>query len=327
MINKKTLLVFVSAFAFFGFLASSHFALAGTCTCTNSVQSESSDWNACFNFCNQKGGIVQSFIDSNGNSVDPGRVIEDESLGLCSSDDDCGGGTCNVVSGQCSSANTETLPVGEDQCGECDSYETCVDGECVAQDFTSGGTGTNSGGTSQNSKSGGSSGSGTAVMPNWFGVSSVSGLIMKIVNFAIDIAIPIAVVMIIWAGFMFVTAQGSEEKINRAKKNLVWTITGLAIIVSSQLLVGYINEIMTGQSSQANAFLQSLVEIINELIIIVFGLATLSFCWGVFTYIRAAGEQAAITKGKQVMVWGLIGMTVMAGAWGIVELVQSFFEI
>jgi hypothetical protein len=251
-----------------------------------------------------------------------------DSDGMCSLDSDCGDGqTCNVVSGQCSSSNSVTLPVGEDQCGECDSYEACVDGQCVYQDYTSSNTDESSSVTSKSNKSGGSSGSGTAVMPNWFGVGSVSELIMKVVNFVIDIAIPVAVVMIIWSGFMFVTAQGNDEKINRAKKNLVWTVTGLIIIVSSQLLVGYIQELMTGQSSQANAFLQSLVEIINELIIIVFALATLSFCWGVFTYIRAAGEQTAITKGKQVMVWGLIGMTVMAGAWGIVELVQSFFGI
>lgn len=75
------------------------------------------------------------------------------------------------------------------------------------------------------------------------------------------------------------------------------------------------------QAGVGSTFFTNIRSIINAIIGILFALVTLYFIWGVVKYVSAAGEEAKIKEGKQHMIWGIIGMAVMAGAWGLVQLV------
>ncbi len=67
-------------------------------------------------------------------------------------------------------------------------------------------------------------------------------------------------------------------------------------------------------------------EILNPLIMLFFALATVLFAWGVVQYVLAGqGSQEKATQGKRVMLYGIIGMFIMASAWGIVYLLCDFF--
>ena len=68
-------------------------------------------------------------------------------------------------------------------------------------------------------------------------------------------------------------------------------------------------------------------EILNPLIILLFALATVVFAWGVVQYVLGgqASEERSRT-GKRVMLYGIIGMFIMASAWGIVNLLCDFFS-
>jgi hypothetical protein len=57
-----------------------------------------------------------------------------------------------------------------------------------------------------------------------------------LVKYAISLALPVAAIFIIWSGFLFATAQGSEEKLRSAKSTLLWTIIGLAVAVGAWTL-------------------------------------------------------------------------------------------
>jgi hypothetical protein len=66
--------------------------------------------------------------------------------------------------------------------------------------------------------------------------------------------------------------------------------------------------------------------ILDPIIGLLFVLATVIFLWGVIQYvIGSQGNETKLEKGKQVMIWGIIGMTVMASAWGIVAVICQFF--
>ncbi|OHA87978.1 MAG: hypothetical protein A2741_01470 [Candidatus Zambryskibacteria bacterium RIFCSPHIGHO2_01_FULL_43_27] len=68
-----------------------------------------------------------------------------------------------------------------------------------------------------------------------------------------DVVIPvggvIAVIFIVYAGFMYVTAQGSEEKIKTAHRALLYAVIGTAILlgawVISEGIAGTINQLTT----------------------------------------------------------------------------------
>ncbi len=66
--------------------------------------------------------------------------------------------------------------------------------------------------------------------------------------------------------------------------------------------------------------------IFNPLITLLFAVATLVFAWGVVLYIIGSyGSDSRIERAKSIMLWGIIGMFIMASAWGIVGLFCNFF--
>lgn len=66
-------------------------------------------------------------------------------------------------------------------------------------------------------------------------------------------------------------------------------------------------------------------DILDPLIAVLFTLGTALLLWGVILYvIGSQGDQKKLDQGKQLMLWGIIGMTVMASAWGIVNILCDF---
>ncbi len=53
----------------------------------------------------------------------------------------------------------------------------------------------------------------------------------------------VAILMFIWAGFLFLTAQGDPTKISSAKKALMWGIIGTAVALLSSSIPWIINSI------------------------------------------------------------------------------------
>lgn len=60
--------------------------------------------------------------------------------------------------------------------------------------------------------------------------NNIEDLFKLVSKLILDVAIPVAVVMILWAGFNFLTAAGNPTKIQKGKQILTWTAVGLAII-------------------------------------------------------------------------------------------------
>ena len=68
------------------------------------------------------------------------------------------------------------------------------------------------------------------------------------------------------------------------------------------------------------------VEVLDPVITILFVIATILFLWGVIQYvIGSQGDEKKLILGKKIMMWGIIGLTIMASAWGIVKIICDFF--
>ncbi len=77
----------------------------------------------------------------------------------------------------------------------------------------------------------------TNTLVNPINVSSLDGLVSKILGIAIIVAVPIAALLIIYAGFMYVLAQGDPAKVKTAHQILLWTVVGIAIILGAWAMV------------------------------------------------------------------------------------------
>ncbi|MDO8231642.1 MAG: hypothetical protein Q7T37_00340 [bacterium] len=65
-----------------------------------------------------------------------------------------------------------------------------------------------------------------------------------------------------------------------------------------------------------------IVSTINNIFVpVIFAIAFIVFVWGAFeTFIIGANDDEVKTKGKNLMLWGLIGFFVMVSVWGLVNI-------
>ncbi len=67
--------------------------------------------------------------------------------------------------------------------------------------------------------------------------------------------------------------------------------------------------------------------IINPLIAFLFALAILYFLYGMVQFMLNQDNEEAKSTGKQHMIWGVIGITIMMGVWTILRIVLRTFDI
>ena len=81
------------------------------------------------------------------------------------------------------------------------------------------------------------SGSGVAFqLTNPLSTSSFCGLLQKVLNAAIQLGIPVAVVFIVYAGFLFIKARGNPGELEHAKKNMLYVVIGIGLFLGAWTL-------------------------------------------------------------------------------------------
>lgn len=80
--------------------------------------------------------------------------------------------------------------------------------------------------------------------------------------------------------------------------------------------------------SALNSFLDKVVvQIVNPLILLLAACAFVAFIWGVFEFIAHAGDETKRTEGKKAIMWGLIGLVIIFGAYGIINVALGTFGV
>ena len=77
-----------------------------------------------------------------------------------------------------------------------------------------------------------------------------------------------------------------------------------------------------------NSFLDKVVaQIINPIILLLAACAFVVFLWGAFEFIAHAGDEAKRSEGKKAIMWGLIGLVIIFGAYGIINIALGTFGL
>lgn len=76
-------------------------------------------------------------------------------------------------------------------------------------------------------------GSGDFKIENPIDSKDFAVIMRKIANLVAMVALPLVVVMIIWAGAQFVFAQGNDTKLTAAKKTLWYSLLGALLVVGA----------------------------------------------------------------------------------------------
>ena len=72
---------------------------------------------------------------------------------------------------------------------------------------------------------------------NPLGQDSLVEFLMGILDVLLTFAIPIIVLFIMYAGFLYVTAQGDESKIKTAHAALTWSVVGGVIVLAANIII------------------------------------------------------------------------------------------
>ncbi len=68
---------------------------------------------------------------------------------------------------------------------------------------------------------------------------SAQVVIVRIINLALTFLGLIAVILILWGGFKWMTAGGNDENVDAAKKIIIAAVIGLAIIISAYAITNF----------------------------------------------------------------------------------------
>ncbi|PJC36714.1 hypothetical protein CO046_04285 [Candidatus Peregrinibacteria bacterium CG_4_9_14_0_2_um_filter_53_11] len=78
------------------------------------------------------------------------------------------------------------------------------------------------------------------------GQTGIRGIVLTIVNFFLTFLGLLAVVMVIYGGFLYVGSAGNDDNIGKAKKILLYAAIGILIIIASYAMVNTILGAATG---------------------------------------------------------------------------------
>ena len=77
----------------------------------------------------------------------------------------------------------------------------------------------------------------------------VGNFLGKILDLVIKIGTVVVVLMLVYVGFLFVTAQGNDSKITAARSALLWTVVGALILLGAKAIQVGITETVKALAS------------------------------------------------------------------------------
>jgi hypothetical protein len=75
---------------------------------------------------------------------------------------------------------------------------------------------------------------------------TVQSLIGKVIKAIMGLIGSIALVMFVYGGFIWMTASGNKERVQKGKDVILWSILGLVVIFSSYAIIRFVLGILEG---------------------------------------------------------------------------------
>lgn len=89
----------------------------------------------------------------------------------------------------------------------------------------------------------GGSGGGGSDLPNPLSCGDLQCVAVKVVGFLLEIAAPLAAIMVLVGGFMMITAAGNPDRFSKGKKTLLYAAIGFVVVLLADGIVQVIRSI------------------------------------------------------------------------------------
>src|SRR3989344_9297580 len=72
------------------------------------------------------------------------------------------------------------------------------------------------------------------------GVRGFACILTTILKILLSLAFLVAIIFVVISGYRFITSQGNEQAVTKAKQNLTWAIIGIVLIFLAWILMSFI---------------------------------------------------------------------------------------
>lgn len=160
-------------------------------------------------------------------------------------------------------------------------------------------------------------------------ICSITNLISK------TLLPPIAVLMALIAGFLFLTSQGEPQKISLATKVLLATLVGVFLLLVAPGIIALINDLFIsdgvnlkspacGATITTNTIITALLNLVNLFAWFSAVVAVAMGLYSGFLYLTARGNPQQARQATMVFSYTIIGIAVSVVAFSIITIVQQF---
>jgi len=144
---------------------------------------------------------------------------------------------------------------------------------------------------------------------------------------------PVAVLMTLIVGFLYLVSWGSPEKVSNANKVLLFTIVGIFIFLLSPGIVSLTSSIFGTSSASTpacsgsgsgNIIANSLINLVNWMGWFIALVSILSVLYSGFLYMTSSGDSEKTSKATKIFIFAIIGVAVSILAFSVISIVETF---
>ncbi|MBN2306576.1 hypothetical protein JXD20_01185 [Candidatus Peregrinibacteria bacterium] len=136
----------------------------------------------------------------------------------------------------------------------------------------------------------------------------------------------VAVLMMVISSIRMITARGEEEAITKQKRNITWSFLGLLTIMLASNIVNSIyvlNEPAETRAAAAETGIGEFAGVIRLILVFVGPLAIIFTIYAGYIYLTALDNEDRATKGKRMIVEGVVAIVIIYGAYALVNTLTS----
>ena len=159
-------------------------------------------------------------------------------------------------------------------------------------------------------------------------VESIRTRVLAVLDVALSYLNLAAVIVIVTAGFFLVLGFGSEGAKDRAKKMIIYTVIGLVVIVTAQIIVDLAESLGKGNisSTAVTAVRTKIIEILTTALSFLNLFAVIAVVVAGFYLVLGGGTDESKEKAKKILLYTVIGLLIISFSRVIVGLVGEIIQ-
>jgi hypothetical protein len=163
--------------------------------------------------------------------------------------------------------------------------------------------------------------------------NNIPDLLTTLLSSLLGLIVTLALIMLVIGAFLYITSAGDEGRMETGKKTILAALIGLALGIAAPAFLREIGSILGWTTSDIPAgvgtsltLIEIASRILSFLLTIIGILAIIMLIIGGIMYLTAAGNEDQIDRGKKIVKYSLIGITIALAALVLVRQVAGFFS-